>query len=41
VKYLPIFPEHEEETVLRIGDAPDRSSAPPLEGTPAAELRRH
>jgi Ni/Fe-hydrogenase subunit HybB-like protein len=41
VKYLPIFPEHEEETVLRISDAPERAAAPPLEGNPAAELNRH
>ncbi|MDT8324045.1 MAG: Ni/Fe-hydrogenase cytochrome b subunit [Bacteroidota bacterium] len=41
VKYLPIFPEHEEETVLRIDQAPERAAAPPLAGTPASELRRH
>jgi len=41
VKYLPIFPEHEEETVLRISDAPERGAASPIEGNPAAELHRH
>ncbi|MBN1447065.1 MAG: hypothetical protein JXA28_03975, partial [Bacteroidetes bacterium] len=41
VKYLPIFPEHEEETVLRFDGAPERTSAPPVSGTPAAELNRH
>ncbi|MCB2204005.1 Ni/Fe-hydrogenase cytochrome b subunit [bacterium] len=41
VKYLPIFPEHEEETVLRINDEPERTAAHPVEGNPAAELHRH
>ena len=41
VKYLPIFPEHEEETVLRISEAPERAAAPPVEGGPAAQLNRH
>jgi Ni/Fe-hydrogenase subunit HybB-like protein len=41
VKYLPIFPDHEVETVLHIDGAPERSAAPELAGTPATELRRH
>ncbi|MFZ1731037.1 MAG: Ni/Fe-hydrogenase cytochrome b subunit [Bacteroidota bacterium] len=41
VKYLPIFPHHEEETVLRFDGAPARTTASSMHPTPAAELRRH
>jgi Ni/Fe-hydrogenase subunit HybB-like protein len=41
VKYLPIFPHHEEETVLRLDGAPEHASAPSMHATPAPELRRH
>ncbi len=41
VKYLPIFPQHEEETVLRLDAAEEPVSAPSMYPTPAPELRRH
>ncbi|PLX32037.1 MAG: Ni/Fe-hydrogenase cytochrome b subunit [Ignavibacteria bacterium] len=41
VKYLPIFPHHEEETVIDVNEAPERAAAPKIDGDPAAQLRRH
>jgi Ni/Fe-hydrogenase subunit HybB-like protein len=40
VKYLPIFPHHEEETVLRMDGAPARTASVSMHPTPASELRR-
>lgn len=40
-KYLPIFPHHEEETVLRFDGTPEPVSSPSMYATPAPELRHH
>ena len=41
VKYLPIFPHHEEETVLRFDNVTERSPSQQISGKPATELQRH
>ena len=40
VKYLPIFPHHEEETVLRLDASPSRGTTPSMHTPPLAELHR-
>ncbi|MBR9976158.1 MAG: Ni/Fe-hydrogenase cytochrome b subunit [Bacteroidetes bacterium] len=41
VKYLPIFPDHEEETVLRLDTKPENSGPHAMHARPVPGLNRH